>query len=66
MLRRLWWEAWGVATADMRRQVEAADTDTPRKLTLVELNARRVHANEKLGGLRFEGELDVSDQLITD
>lgn len=65
-LRRLWWEAWGVATADMRRQVESVDTDAPRKLTLVELNARRVSATQSLGGLRFEGELDVSDQLITE
>eukprot|EP00972_Heterocapsa_arctica_P037669 5543796-Heterocapsa_arctica.AAC.1 len=50
----------------MRRQVESWDTDAPRKLTLVELNARRVAATQKLGGLRFVGELDVSDQLITE
>jgi len=65
-LRRLWWEAWGVATADMRRQVESAETEGPRKLGLVELNARRESVAGSLPGMSLEGELDVSDQLITE
>ena len=65
-LRRLWWESsWGVATDDMR-QVESAETNGPRKLGLVELNARRDSVAALVPGLSLEGELDVSDQLIAD
>ena len=65
-LRRLWWESWGVATDDMRRQVESAEASGPRKLGLVELNARRDSVAALVPGMSLEGELDVSDQLISD
>ena len=65
-LRRLWWESWGVATDDMRRQVESAEANGPRKLGLVGLNARRDSVAALVPGLSLEGELDVSDQLIAD
>ena len=65
-LRRLWWESWGVATDDMRRQVESAEANGPRKLGLVELNARRDSVAALVPVLSLEGELDVSDQLIAD
>ena len=64
-LRRLWWESWSVATSDMRRHIEASDTDTPRKLGPVELEARRTSVTKTISGLKFEGELDVSDGLIS-
>ncbi|CAK0909372.1 unnamed protein product [Prorocentrum cordatum] len=64
-LRRLWWESWSVATNDMRKHIDAADGDAPRKLGPVEFQARRDQVTSRLTGLRFEGELDVGDGLIT-
>ena len=64
-LRMLWWEAWGIATAAMRRLVEGGG-DTPRRLTAPELKARRDDVLNKLVGLTIPLELDVSDQLITE
>ena len=64
-LRMLWWEAWGVATADMRRVAEGGG-DAPRRLCAPELKARRGDVVSKLHGLTITPELDVSDQLITE
>ena len=63
-LRMLWWEAWGVSSADMKRQTE--DDDKPRRLTPAELNTRRKEVLEKLPGLTISQELDVSDAILTD
>ena len=50
MLRMLWWESWGIATADMKRSAEGTETDAPRKLGQAELTARREEVTSKLGG----------------
>ena len=65
LLRMLWWEAWGLAAADMRRQTEP-DADTPRKLTPPELNNRRRDVEERLVGVALTQELDISDALLTE
>ena len=63
VLRMLWWESWGIATADMRRQAEP-EPDAPRKLGAPELKARREEVLGKLPGLTVTKELDISDQLL--
>ena len=65
LLRMLWWESWGVATADLRRNAEGG-TDGPRKLGVPELAERRKQTLKALPGLTVTQDLDVSDQLITE
>jgi len=64
MLRMLWWESWGIATADMQRS--AAGGTEARKLGAPELKARREETLKKLSGLTITPELDISDQLLSD
>ena len=64
-LRMLWWESWGVATADMKRAAEGSEGDAPRKLSAPEIEARRNVVITKLVGMTITPELDVSDSLIT-
>lgn len=66
LLRLLWWESWGIATHDAKRQAEATDSDRPRRLGPQELAARRKATIDKLSGLRITKDLEVSDQLITE
>ena len=62
MLRMLWWESWGIATADMKRIAEGGGT--ARKLGAPELKTRRDETLAKLNGLTITEELDVSDSLV--
>ena len=64
-LRMLWWESWGVATADMKRAAEGSEGDAPRKLSAAEIETRRKLVISRLVGLTITPELDVSDALIT-
>jgi len=64
-LRMLWWESWGVATADMKRAAEGSEGDAPRKLSAPEFEARRSLVITRLVGMTITPELDVSDALIT-
>ena len=65
MLRMLWWESWGVATADMKRAAEGSEGDAPRKLSAVEIETRRKLVTGRLVGMTITPELDVSDTLIS-
>ena len=65
MLRMLWWESWGVATADMKRAAEGSEGDAPRKLSAAEIETRRKLVTNRLVGMTITPELDVSDTLIT-
>jgi len=65
MLRMLWWESWGVTTADMRRAAESSEGDAPRKLSAPEIEARHKEVISRLVGLTVTPELDVSDSLIS-
>ncbi|CAK0909772.1 unnamed protein product, partial [Prorocentrum cordatum] len=64
-LRRLHFEARTIAAADLRRRVERADADPPRRLPNAEKEERRKVVADRLGpGLRLEGNLDPSYGLI--
>ena len=66
LLRLLWWESWGAATADMKKVAEGTEGDAPRRLSPPELSARRKQATDKLEGVTITQELEVSDALITE
>ena len=66
MLRMLWWESWGAATADLKRSAESSAT-SKRALGAPELGARRKAVEQLVSpGLEITPELDVSDSLITE
>jgi hypothetical protein len=62
-LRRLYVEAYTLAAYEMRRRCEAADDDAPRRLPVLEREARRGQVARRLVGHRIEGELDPSYRL---
>ena len=63
-LRRLWFESYSVAMVEIKARTLGSTNSTPRKLTEPELVARRAQTQERVGSLKLEGELDVSDDLI--
>ena len=63
-LRRLYFEAFTLMTANMRTQVERTDDDRPRKLSLPEREARRKQIQPKLQGLDLENAHEVSHALV--
>ena len=65
-LRRLFWEAFTLASADMRAQVSKGPDDVPRVIPNAEREARRARVVARLTGLEVEEDpnLDVSDKLI--
>jgi hypothetical protein len=63
-LRRLFFEAFSLAAADLRRKVEVGSDDAPRKVPAAERHERRVQVERRLLGLSLTGELDVSNRLL--
>ena len=63
-LRRLLYESWTLVTADLRRRVEQAPEDRPRKLPLQERQVRMERLRTKLAGLRIQDDLEPSNALI--
>ena len=63
-VRRLYFEAFTLMTANLRSQVERTDDDKPRKLSLPEREARRQQVIPKLQGLDLEGVHEVSHALV--
>ena len=63
-VRRLYFEAFTLMTANLRSQVERTDDDKPRKLSLPEREARRQQVLPKLQGLDLEGVHEVSHALV--
>ena len=63
-LRRLFFEAFTLVTAEMRRVVERTGDEKPRKLSLPEREARRRAIEPKLGGLDVMGAHGVSHDLV--
>ena len=59
-LRRLYFEALTLMTANMRTQVERTDDDRPRKLSLPEREARHKQIQPKIQGLDLDGAHEVS------
>jgi hypothetical protein len=63
-LRRLFFEAFSLAAADLRRKVEVGADDAPRKVPAAERHERRVQVERRLLGLSLTGELDISNRLL--
>ena len=63
VLRRLFFEAYTLVAADLRRRVEATEDDAPRRMPTSEREARRSRLAARLAGLSLEGELDPSFHL---
>ena len=62
-LRRLWFEAYTAAAAELRARVDRTDEDKPRKMSLPERAARRERIKPKLGGLDLQGVHECSHAL---
>ena len=63
LLRRLYVEAYSLATWELRRKCESTEDDAPRRLPPAERNSRRDRVARRLPGLKIEGELDPSHRL---
>ena len=62
-LRRLFVEAFSLAASDLRRRCEFAEGDEPRRLPVLEREARRDRVAKRLTGLNLVGELEPSFRL---
>ena len=62
-LRRLFVEAFSLAASDLRRRCEFAEGDEPRRLPVLEREARRNRVASRLTGLNLVGELEPSFRL---
>ena len=64
-IRRLFFEAYGMAAADLQRRCSrnVDDDDKPRKLPAPERIARMTALRAKLSGLKLVGELEPSNSL---
>jgi hypothetical protein len=62
--RRLYFEAYTLAAADLRARVERRDDDAPRRLALPERSHRNQDQAIRLRGVVLEGEREVSHALI--
>ena len=63
-LRRLFFEAYTLMTAEMRSRIEQTDDDKPKKLSLPERESRLDRVKPKLNGLDLAGAHDVSESLV--
>ena len=64
LVRRLFFEAFTLSAADMKRQLDRGDDDAPRRVPNVERESRKEALEKRLTGVRFDGELECSDGLI--
>ena len=63
-LRRLFFEAYTMVGADLRRTVESPSGTAPREIPNAELESRRDRTDARTKGVKLLGELDVSDRLL--
>ena len=63
IIRRLFFEAYAMASADMRARVEAKDDDVPRRLALPERNHRSQEQEKRQTGISFTNHLEVIHAL---
>ena len=64
-IRRLWFEAYTITVAAMRRDVERTDDDAPRKVPKAEKEERKRMLKARLGtAFKMEGETEPADILI--
>ena len=64
IIRRLFFEAYILASADMRARLEAREDDAPRKLALPERNQRSKDQKARLKGIPFQGQTEISHALV--
>ena len=63
-LRRLFFEAYSLAVADLKRKVEQSSDDLPRRIPTAERQERRLVVERRLVDISLTGELDVSNRLL--
>ena len=64
LLRRLFFESYTLAAADLRSRLEKRDDDQPRKLAQAERSVRYTAQVHRLTGLDLVGELEPSHALV--
>lgn len=64
LIRRLYFEAYTLAAADLRQRVDGSHGDAPRKLAAPERALRYREQQLRLPGLVLRDNLDVSHQLL--
>lgn len=64
VLRRLFFESYTLANADLRSRVDRRDDEQPKKLTQAERAARHKDQQTRLTGLELVGELEPSYHLV--
>ena len=64
LVRRLYFEAYTLAAADLRSKVDRRDDDAPRRLALPERTQRNSQQAVRLNGIDLVGDLEVSHALI--
>ena len=64
VIRRLYYEAFTMASADFRARLEQRDDDVPRKLAKPERTQRSNDQKARLKPIRLEGEREISHALI--
>ena len=63
-LRRLFFEAHTLTSADLRRKVDATETEAPRKLPAPEISQRLELLQQRINPIRIAKVLEPSHQLI--
>ena len=63
-LRRLFFESYTLAAADLKRKVEVTTDDAPRKVPAAERQERRDRVAIRLVGISLRGEMDISNRLL--
>ena len=63
VLRRVFFESYTLAAAELKAKVERRDEDTPRRMANPERDQRHTDQQARLSGLDLEGELDISYAL---
>ena len=64
VIRRLFWESFTLAAAEMKARVERREDDAPRRLAAPERTARHIEQQNRLAGIRIEGEREPAFGLI--
>ena len=64
LVRRLFYESYTMANADLRSRIEQRDGDPPKKLAQAERSSRYVDQVARLTGLDLTGELEPSHALV--
>ena len=64
IVRRLFFEAYTLAAADLRSRVDRREDDAPRKLALPERSQRNRDQAIRLSGVSLEGAREVSHALV--